>query len=540
MTPRRAARERIRQQGTAGVSLFPFLAVLICTMGALILLLVVIARQARIEAAQSAILQTSEKQDRLETERRLVQERISRLKASREKTQSQLAEARLQLGRIEDDAQNLRDRLASLEAAWAELESLQSDGTRRQQELQAELLRLKTKIAATQQQLAEAQRAAAGRRRSYAVVPYQGPNETHRRPIYLECRADAVVLQPEGIVFTESDFAGPLGPGNPLDVALRATRQHLAGQREIDSETSGEPYPLLLVRPDGIEAYYAARAAMQSWAADFGYELIGQDWKLDFQPPDPRLAELLSQVVDAARARQARLAQAVPRYYGSRQQAKYRAAPYRGGVVHDYGGGSGGSGFPAHPPSAPFGGPFDSQAQGRPGQSSLPEGVLAGRPPREEDGPPGSTGVAPRPGEWTPSQHPPDRDQHSEQPPKAQTQCLAEIRGRDWALPGAADGSIPLTRPIRIDCHPDRLLVVPEEGSARSKEIPLGPRTEDAVDDFVAAVWELIDSWGIAGKGMYWRPVLNVRVAPGGETRYAELKTLLEDSGLNVKTADER
>ena len=46
------ARHRRPAPASPSVSLFPFLAVLLCTMGALILLLVVIARQARLQAAQ--------------------------------------------------------------------------------------------------------------------------------------------------------------------------------------------------------------------------------------------------------------------------------------------------------------------------------------------------------------------------------------------------------------------------------------------------------------------------------------------------------
>jgi hypothetical protein len=64
--------------------------------------------------------------------------------------------------------------------------------------------------------------------------------------------------------------------------------------------------------------------------------------------------------------------------------------------------------------------------------------------------------------------------------------------------------------------------------------IEIGPRTEDSIDAFVSAVWERIDSWGIAGKGMYWQPVLNVRVAPGAEGRFTDLNVLLENSGLEV------
>jgi len=42
-------------------------------------------------------------------------------------------------------------------------------------------------------------------------------------------------------------------------------------------------------------------------------------------------------------------------------------------------------------------------------------------------------------------------------------------------------------------------------------------------------------AWGIAGRGMYWRPVLHVYVAPEAEQRFAELSALLEGSGLTVE-----
>ena len=49
---------------------------------------------------------------------------------------------------------------------------------------------------------------------------------------------------------------------------------------------------------------------MKSWGFDFGYELIDDGWKLAYPPPDPRLAELMRQVVATARVNQARLAAA--------------------------------------------------------------------------------------------------------------------------------------------------------------------------------------------------------------------------------------
>ncbi len=45
---------------------------------------------------------------------------------------------------------------------------------------------------------------------AYSVVPYLGTNGTRRRPIFIECLADRIVLQPEGIELAAEDFEEPL------------------------------------------------------------------------------------------------------------------------------------------------------------------------------------------------------------------------------------------------------------------------------------------------------------------------------------------
>ena len=41
-------------------------------------------------------------------------------------------------------------------------------------------------------------------------------------------------------------------------------------------------YVLFLIRPNGIGNYYRALASLKGYRLDFGYELIDQDWQLDF------------------------------------------------------------------------------------------------------------------------------------------------------------------------------------------------------------------------------------------------------------------
>jgi hypothetical protein len=177
----------------------------------------------------------------------------------------------------------------------------------------------------------------------------------------------------------------------------------------------------------------------------------------------------------------------------------------------------------------------------------LPEGVIVPPPPdgptartaRRVDAPPENAGGNPlRPGQWHPREQTETikrRDSDSRQEKQEKTKSSIDRRGTDWGLPEVASGAIPLTRSIKIDCHHDRLVMAPEPGASPGKTIALGPRTADAVDELILAVWERIRSWGMAGKAMYWRPVLQVSVVPGAEQRFEELTSLLEGSGLVIQ-----
>jgi hypothetical protein len=113
--------------------------------------------------------------------------------------------------------------------------------------------------------------------------------------------------------------------------------------------------------------------------------------------------------------------------------------------------------------------------------------------------------------------------------------CLADTRGRDWALPHAAQGSTGVTRPIRIVCAADQLTIVPQRGSGQTmKTVALQGSTLDAVDQFVSKLWQHIEEWQMAGPGLYWKPELIVEVAPGGRQRFEQLSQLLEGSGITV------
>ena len=329
-------RARARSDSNS-VQLFPFLAVLLCMMGALILLLVVIARHARAQAsaqvkltAPVAAASAAEEKARREE----LDWRREQLTAQRDRTQAELSERRLELGHFEEHARSLRAELDELERAQAQLDQLASTDEDQKRELAARVAAINSQISETQAKLLRARQQLEAQPTSYSIIPYLGPNSTGRPPLYIECRNDRVILQPEGVVLTAEDFEGPLGPSNPLASALRAAREHMARNRRTNAGEMGEPYPLLLVRPDGIMAYWMARAALESWGSDFGYELVDADWKLDFKTPDTELARTEETAVAEARVQQRELAAMMPRLQGQSVGRQYRASS-QGGIVAD-------------------------------------------------------------------------------------------------------------------------------------------------------------------------------------------------------------
>jgi hypothetical protein len=318
------------------VELFPFLAVLVCAMGALILVLMILTRQARNQAARDARAKAVQQRSELKTAKESARWRVEQLKKSQQTTERQLTDARFKLGNVENHFRTLGQQLDGLQKAWNDLDDFGKNGARQRGQQEAELARLKVAIREAEKQVAAAKEAAQQRNRSYAVVPYEGPYGTHRRPIYIECREDAVVLHPEGIILRPTDFDGPMGPDNPLASVLRSIRQYWSQHSAVPLDKAGEPYPLLLVRPDGVVAYYLAREAMNTWGAEFGYELIGADWDLKYPPADAALADVLRDTVSIARLHQQALIAAAPRAQGMTYHEKYRAAP-EGGIMREGG-----------------------------------------------------------------------------------------------------------------------------------------------------------------------------------------------------------
>jgi hypothetical protein len=314
------------------ISLFPFLAVLLCTMGALLVLLVLFSRSAKESERAAEEAAVRQREDDLRLEQEQLAWRLRQLQEVRDRTLGDLSRARMQLAGVEDDNRKLADELDGLERmAVALAEDAKPDPADA-----TALEDLERRLKNARESLDEAKREQATKPPAYAVLPYEGVNGTHRRPLYIECCIDGVFLQPEGIRLGPADFEGPPGPGNPLASALRAAREHIAKGPRESGDPAAQPYPLLLVRPSGVMAYYAAREAIQSWGSEFGYQFVDEDWTLDYPPRDPVLADAEMRAVEESRRRIAWLGE-VRKSRPAKPVQQYRAATTRGGVVAEGG-----------------------------------------------------------------------------------------------------------------------------------------------------------------------------------------------------------
>ena len=641
---------RARRGEQPRIPLFTFLDVLICTMGALIVLLSLLIARAKQHAFTEQEEQAAAAQAEIDPEelKRLTQQqedlkwRADVLKQQREEYAQDLANKRLELAHLEDHIRRLEDQARKLMAEAEELKRLDTNKLADRDSAQRQLAEMEKEIAAKKDELDKARKEALRRRPAYAIVPYDGPNGTSRRPMYIECTEQGIILQPEGVKLSAKDFQGPMGPGNPLDAALRAIREHWK-----QHGLQGEPYPLIVVRPDGAIAFGAARSAMKHWESEFGYELVDQDAELKFPPADRQLADTMQRAIQDARQRQFALAAAMPKRFGSeRQVASFRAAdnvdpdqfaedgggPGAGagrsgtgrgvpsfgtggkgmgtgprgatgsggsgtsGVANSYGSGpsnelrggqrastsgryaSNAQGVTGTGPAGSYGesggtssGAAGENASGRgnsatagktngsnsTGGSSTPSGSAggsaggtasrgsasgqaggtsssAGGNSSVSGGGGGSSAGSSQSSSVSMQTGSPPSSDVSQQQKKARKAIKG--RGENWGLPNSAGKAVGVSRPIRMECYEDRLLLLPERGDGQTPlVVPIENDVSQNLDAVVAAVWQRMDRWGLAVSNGYWKPILTIDVKPGGEERCWELQQLLRGSGIEVE-----
>lgn len=306
-------------------SLFPFLAVLLCTMGSLVVLLVATAHVSRgkakqeaeaAQAAAEAARLAADSPERRELEKRLADadaalEKLRKLKAEGEQ---HLQTEQQRLSDIEDHLRRLQDETEELTAETAELIAVENEHYDDAKVAEQELERLNQLIGEIQEEIDQLKHAAAGRQRSFAVVPLRDARTgTLRPPVYLECTESGIVLQPEGVELGWQDLVA-IDFSSPVNAAARAVSRYYEEHPETRAANeSGKPYPLLIVRPNGVYSYYQTRMALEAANIDYGYQPVAEDWPLDYGDLNPVLAAQVEDAVRTARAEREGLAKVIPK-----------------------------------------------------------------------------------------------------------------------------------------------------------------------------------------------------------------------------------
>ena len=151
-----------------------------------------------------------------------VQKYVGSLNSVRGDAERKLRDEHSRLSHVEDHIRRLQEQMRSLQLAAVEFEALEQEHYDDREQAEREVERLNQLIDGSRKTIASLQEEALKAPASYAVVPYEGPNGTFRRPMYIECVKDGVVLQPEGVHISANDLRPPYGAGNPLAAALRA------------------------------------------------------------------------------------------------------------------------------------------------------------------------------------------------------------------------------------------------------------------------------------------------------------------------------
>jgi hypothetical protein len=610
-------RKHVLDNSTA-VSLFPFIAVLLCTMGALLIVLVSVTRLAREraesqaaspQAVVSVTAEDSEARQRLQN----IREHAAKLLKFRAQAEHQLREDEARLTHLEEQMRRFEDQIAGLKMSIGELTALGEEHFDDRRQAERELSRLRELIADTGREIDSLKKNLRSKKRSYAIVPYEGPNGTRRRPIYIECRGDEVILQPEGVRLTEQDLQPPIDAGNPLAAAIRAARELLLREASASEMAAVDPYPLILIRPDGVAAYYAVRQAIESWDGDFGYEFVDGEWDLKYQAADPQLAKVEQQAIEQARIRRQVLAAAAPRMFGSGggfaggrfelvdeedeffgeaasgEETGIADGPSsRGGGKPEIGAlASGSHGNNEHAttseqkPKEPTGsgragGGATNAISAAPSSSALVAPEQSGSSQAESaaaeisSGQVGGTALtsngasvsaaaggisadasatastnsgAGRPQPGQPNGTGPDSSADNSRGQNASVtfQPVADKRGADWAIKSKGQAAVPVRRTIQVVVREDRFAVLPDdtapgESAKGGQQVLFDAPTSAHVDDIVKAVQQHVEEWGMAGQGLYWRPVLVVHTGPDGARRAKELSQLLKESGIELRT----
>ena len=312
-----------RPRSKLQVSTFPFLAVLLCAMGALLLLLFIMDRRAKMAAQYTIAEAVAERKKRSQEEEDARQAEWERARALLHQSlleqqgevlgdvkgvqqgvteaEYKLALTQAQHGDLDGKIKAEATQIAVLQLQIANRNVNLKDSDKKDAKSKAELLDAAKDLADLEQAFRRLKALRERDKETYSVVPYRGKRGDLRPPIYVECVRGGVIFHPEKKALQYWDFTPD---------AMRTEVERRTGRLALDKtvkdkgreivETHKVPYVLFLVRPDGIGSYYKAQDGLKGYQLDFGYELVDEYWVLDFtgDPNVPQLPSTLAKTGD--------------------------------------------------------------------------------------------------------------------------------------------------------------------------------------------------------------------------------------------------
>jgi hypothetical protein len=341
-----------RKTGQA-VSLFPFLAVLVSAMGALILLLLVTTRKlhqdavtkakaekAAIEARQAAdaesarnltplplpedhpafqtdaalfviavkspsqhLLPPPSPPDRTfekEQLRREWEDKLSELREKWDSLQQRLREAQRLLGEREASDEALEAELARLQEILNKLRAEKGEVGTDKEKVQTTKKSIAQQIAELQAELERLKSEKLAQADKFQLVPYSGNSPSRSRPIIIECDEKSLRFASEEIALTPRDLSGFTNDYNPLRAGTEALLAYWDAQRLAGALASlpQKPYLLFVIRPGGTVSYYIARGMLEKLECESGYELVPASSELVWPVTTPEAKEACQTAID--------------------------------------------------------------------------------------------------------------------------------------------------------------------------------------------------------------------------------------------------
>jgi Predicted membrane protein len=231
-------------------------------MGSLILLLLVLDRRAKVvaraktRAQQEAVLaqQSKAERDRLrdfEQKRDLLRQQLKEqeasLHASLDSLQTQIQKKKQESLQERGRTLELQTRLAALRQVLAREQEGYEQAQRQTATVAAKKTRLLTEHEGLTREVVNLERALADviafRKRqaqTYSLVPYRGKSGDNRRPVYIECQSDQLIVHPERTIAKTGSWDG----SNQLQSLAEKLKARLDANA---AESKQKPYVLFLV-----------------------------------------------------------------------------------------------------------------------------------------------------------------------------------------------------------------------------------------------------------------------------------------------------